>query len=162
MNVLDAAALVVDEYPGGACALGPRLGKSGGTLAHELHGQGTAKLGLLTAVLPRRRSAGAQSSAETIAAIGARKLSEGQEGVMQAIRAIRADGYPDATANEIAVRWEAQHDGRRSNHGAITGRINELVAAKRLVRVADRRKCRVTGWLAAPLAIPAEQGSLPL
>lgn len=50
MNVLDAAYNVVHDYPGGADSLGPRVGKSGVTLAHEVNRTGTAKLGLATAV----------------------------------------------------------------------------------------------------------------
>lgn len=46
----DAAFNAVHDYPGGAAALAPRLGKNATTLCHELTGQGTAKLGLLDAV----------------------------------------------------------------------------------------------------------------
>lgn len=48
--VLDAARNLADDYPGGCQALGPRIGKPGFSLSHELKGSGTAKLGLLTAV----------------------------------------------------------------------------------------------------------------
>lgn len=48
--VLDAACNLADDYPGGAKALGPRIGKCGTTLSHELRRTGTAKLGLDTAV----------------------------------------------------------------------------------------------------------------
>lgn len=50
MNVLDAAYNVVNDYEGGAASLGPRIGKAGTTLSHEVTGTGTAKLGLETAV----------------------------------------------------------------------------------------------------------------
>lgn len=50
MNVIDAAYNVVHDYPGGADSLGPRVGKSGTTLSHEVSRTGTAKLGLETAV----------------------------------------------------------------------------------------------------------------
>lgn len=50
MNILDAAFNVVSDYPGGASALGPRLGKRGDSLSHELKSTGTAKFGLLDAV----------------------------------------------------------------------------------------------------------------
>jgi hypothetical protein len=50
MNVLDAAYNVVNDYEGGAASLGPRIGKAGGTLSHEVTSTGTAKLGLETAV----------------------------------------------------------------------------------------------------------------
>lgn len=49
MNVIDAAYNVVHDYPGGADSLGPRVGKSGTTLSHEVNRTGTAKFGLETA-----------------------------------------------------------------------------------------------------------------
>jgi hypothetical protein len=49
MDLRDVAANVVHDYPGGAPSLAPRVGKNATTLAHELNGTGTAKLGLLDA-----------------------------------------------------------------------------------------------------------------
>lgn len=49
MNTMDAAYHVVHDYPGGADSLGPRVGKSGTTLSHEVNRTGTAKFGLETA-----------------------------------------------------------------------------------------------------------------
>ena len=49
MDLRDVAANVVHDYPGGAPSLAPRIGKNATTLAHELHGTGAAKLGLLDA-----------------------------------------------------------------------------------------------------------------
>lgn len=49
MNIIDAAFNVVSDHPGGASALGPRIGKRGESLSHELKGTGTAKFGLLDA-----------------------------------------------------------------------------------------------------------------
>jgi len=49
MNLLDAAYNAVHDYQGGAASLAPRMGKSPTTLAHEVSGQGAAKLGLLDA-----------------------------------------------------------------------------------------------------------------
>ena len=49
MNLLDSAYNVVHDYAGGAQSLAPRMGKSPTTLAHEVSGQGSAKLGLLDA-----------------------------------------------------------------------------------------------------------------
>ena len=50
MNALDAAFSLVHDQPGGAGPLSVRMGKAQGTLAQELRGYGTAKLGLLDAV----------------------------------------------------------------------------------------------------------------
>lgn len=49
-SIRDAAFRLVRAYPGGAAALGPRLGKRGDTLSHEVAGRGFAKLGLEDAV----------------------------------------------------------------------------------------------------------------
>lgn len=48
--VLDAAHHLVQAYPGGAEALGPRMGKNATTLRHEVNRTGQAKLGLADAV----------------------------------------------------------------------------------------------------------------
>ncbi len=49
MDLRDVAANVVHDYAGGALSLAPRIGKNATTLAHEVHGTGAAKLGLLDA-----------------------------------------------------------------------------------------------------------------
>ena len=49
MHLRDVAYNVVHDYPGGAPSLAPRIGKNATTLAHELNGTGTAKLGLMDA-----------------------------------------------------------------------------------------------------------------
>lgn len=49
--VLDAAYQLVHAYPGGAAALGARMGKNATTLSHEVRGTGSAKLGLDDAVM---------------------------------------------------------------------------------------------------------------
>jgi len=56
MNVLDATRDMVDDYPGGAASLAPRIGKNATTLCHELNETGTAKLGLKTWLLALRRT----------------------------------------------------------------------------------------------------------
>ena len=49
MHLRDVAYNVVHDYPGGAPSLAPRIGKNAITLAHELNGTGTGKLGLMDA-----------------------------------------------------------------------------------------------------------------
>lgn len=50
MQVLDAAYHVVNDYPGGATSLAPRMGKGASTLSHETTATGNAKLGLIDAM----------------------------------------------------------------------------------------------------------------
>lgn len=49
MNIADAATATVDDYPGGARSLAPRIGKPESTLCAEVAQRGTAKLGAQTA-----------------------------------------------------------------------------------------------------------------
>lgn len=49
MNLCDVAFNVVHDSPGGCTSLAPRVGKNATSLAHELRGTGTAKLGLVDA-----------------------------------------------------------------------------------------------------------------
>lgn len=56
MNVLDAAANVAEDYPGGGTALAHRIGKNPTTLLQELRGTAGAKLGRDTAVKMTARS----------------------------------------------------------------------------------------------------------
>ena len=56
MNVLDAAANVAEDYPGGGTALAHRIDRNPNTLLQELRGTGGAKLGLATAVKMTQRS----------------------------------------------------------------------------------------------------------
>lgn len=51
MSPIDAARLVVRDYPGGAASLAPRIGKAAGSLSHEIDPNFRgAKLGLEDAV----------------------------------------------------------------------------------------------------------------
>ena len=49
MNIIDAATATVDDYPGGARSLAPRIPKGESTLCHEVTETHNAKLGIRTA-----------------------------------------------------------------------------------------------------------------
>lgn len=49
MNIIDAATATVDDYPGGARSLAPRIPKAESTLCHEVTETHGAKLGARTA-----------------------------------------------------------------------------------------------------------------
>lgn len=49
MNINDAAIAAVEDYPGGASSLAPRMGMGASTLSHEVSGTHKAKLGARTA-----------------------------------------------------------------------------------------------------------------
>jgi hypothetical protein len=120
MNVLAAAYNVVADYPGGAAALAPCLGKSASTLSHEVSPNcAHAKLGVLDAVkitafsgdwrildafaaevgalvVPIHSNAGGE--AETLAALG--KMAQEFAELVSATGEAMADGQ--VSDNELA------------------------------------------------------------
>lgn len=95
------------------------------------------------------------TSREAIASIGMRRRKSLADEVALAIQQIeRING--DASMREIQNHLE-RHLGRRVDVSSISARVNELEAAKRVVR--DRevtRLCRVTGQGIHPLSISPE------
>ena len=72
------------------------------------------------------------------------------------VAAMRA-GAADLSMKEIQADLRRVY-GRDVETASISGRVNELVAAKRLVRLdTSRRPCRITGHTIAPLSAPLVQ-----
>lgn len=70
------------------------------------------------------------------------------------------NGHRDMTMREIKAGLATVFE-RDVDLSTISARVNELVAAKRLVRDAEHtRACTVTGVHVAPLSLPPEQGRL--
>lgn len=99
----------------------------------------------------------AETSREAVAKIsqpGRKSVSDLIEAVV--VAAMRA-GAADLSMKEIQADLRRVY-GREVEVASISGRVNELVAAKRLVRLENnRRPCRVTGHTIAPLAAPMVQ-----
>lgn len=116
-SVLDAAFNLVHDYPGGARALAPRIGKSPTTLCHELTAQGSAKLGLVDAVKLSALTGStsvAQAFAQAVGGVfvpgasGAAGLADGDlEAVARTMREV---------SEAVAVFCDAMADGRVSEN----------------------------------------------
>lgn len=65
-------------------------------------------------------------------------------------------GAEDLSGKEIQVIFERQY-GQRIEASTVSGRVNELVAAKRLERIVLTRKCTVTGRDIHAVRVPATQ-----
>lgn len=112
-SVLDAAFNMVHDYPGGAVALAPRIGKVSATLSHELKGQGSAKLGLVDAVklsMLTDSTAVAQAFAQAVGGVfvpGASAAAGLAEGDLEAVARTMRE-----VSEAVAVFCEAMGDGR--------------------------------------------------
>lgn len=98
----------------------------------------------------------ADTSRQSITGMSMRKRKSLADEVETAISQIqRASG--DASMKEVQDHLE-RHIGRRVDVSSISARVNELEAAKRVVR--DRtctRPCRMTGQAIHPLSVAPEQ-----
>lgn len=69
-------------------------------------------------------------------------------------------GAEDLSGKEIQANFEQRYN-KRIEAGNVSARVNELVAAKRLERIALTRKCTVTGKDIHPVRVPATQSRFP-
>lgn len=70
------------------------------------------------------------------------------------------DGCPNVSMREVQARLLASH-GLRLDLSTISGRVNELVAAGRLLRSKTTRPCTVTGQGIHALSKQMAQTTLP-
>lgn len=95
-----------------------------------------------------------REAASKISGLARKSLSDLIEAVV--VGAMRA-GAADLSMKEIQAELRRVYE-RDVEVASISGRVNELVAAKRLVRLENsRRPCRVTGHTIAPLSAPLVQ-----
>ena len=67
------------------------------------------------------------------------------------------NGKQDLTLREIAMLYENQ-EGKRIDVGTVSARVNNLISAKRLLRLPlSERTCSVTGKLVHPVTVPIAQ-----
>ena len=69
------------------------------------------------------------------------------------------NGHDDMSGKEIQERYEAIY-GKRIDASSVSARINNLVAAHRLVRLETQRPCRITGRDIHPVRVPLTQARL--
>lgn len=97
------------------------------------------------------------TSREAIAGMSMHRRKLLLDEVAIAIEQLLQAGSKDVSMREIQRHMEL-HMGRRVDVSSISGRVNELEAAKRVHR--DRqltRPCKVTGKGVHPLTVPPEQ-----
>lgn len=77
--------------------------------------------------------------------------------IESAIRLNHKRGLPDVSMREVQATLEREFD-RRVDMSSISGRINALIAANRIVRHEQSpRVCSITGHLIKPVSVPAQQ-----
>lgn len=100
------------------------------------------------------------ASGAALAEMSPRKLARQAQEIYDVILAAqrRRQGV-DFTLTEVRDLYESQH-GRRIDVSRVSARVSELIAAGRLVRVAEQRRCSVTGAPGRPVSVPAQQAGL--
>lgn len=99
----------------------------------------------------------ADTSRQALGSMTMRRRKSLIDEVEAAIIQLQRLGARDASMREVQQHLE-RHMGRRVDVSSISARVNELEAAKRVVR--DRscsRPCTVTGQAVHPLSVPPEQ-----
>jgi len=84
------------------------------------------------------------TSAQALESVGFAKLKLIQDEIAHIVRQAHALGVPDLSMREVQQRYEA-NTGRRIEMSTVSSRINSLVCAGRLKRLAEPRACHVTG-----------------
>lgn len=91
--------------------------------------------------------------------IGLKKRQNQSQEVEDVVRAAQRNGMDGLTRSEIRERLELV-TSRRWEGSTVSRCVAELLAAKRLVQLEQRRDCRVTGRNVTVVAVPAEQARL--
>lgn len=101
------------------------------------------------------------TSAASLQALGHHGQKTHMDLVETVVRQACLRGAKDISMREIQQALERDHSVRL-DVSSISGRVNALVAAKRIQRADEARKCTVTGRDIKPLSAPMRQGRLPL
>lgn len=101
----------------------------------------------------------AQTSAQALNAIGQVRRKQLQDEIHDICVAAQRNGAADLSGKEIQSAYE-RLNGRRIEASTISSRLNNLIAAGRLERVAQVRPCAVTGNNIHPVRVPATQARL--
>lgn len=99
------------------------------------------------------------TSAQALATIGQRTVMNVQDRIHDICVAAQRNGTDDLSGKEIQERYEHLYS-KRIDASSVSARINNLIAAKRLERLATVRPCRVTGHDIHPVRVPATQARL--
>lgn len=101
----------------------------------------------------------AQSSAQALQALGQRKRKTQADVIHDICSLAQRSRAADISGGEIQELYERIHE-KRIDRGTVSARVNELVAAKRLERVAVKRMCSVTKSDICPVRVPLAQARL--
>ena len=99
------------------------------------------------------------SSAQALAALGNGGKKRQLDDIHDICLAAQRNGADDLSGKEIQQRYELLH-GKRIESSTVAGRVNDLVAVKRLERLTFVRSCSVTGRDIHPVRVPATQARL--
>jgi hypothetical protein len=92
-------------------------------------------------------------------AFGWRRTAKQQAEIFDVVLGAQRNGTDNMSLTEIRDAYERRY-GRRIDVARVSARVSDMVAAGRLVRIADTRPCAVTGRLVHPVLVPAKQARL--
>ena len=99
----------------------------------------------------------AATSSESFNQISLRSRKMQHDVIHGIVVAACRNGKPDLTLREIAMLYERQ-ESKRIDVGTVSARVNDLVAAKRLLRLpCSEQPCSITGKLVHPVTVPITQ-----
>lgn len=110
--------------------------------------------------MPRlNQTSTSHSSAQALALLGNAKKKCLLDQIMDICLAAQRNGADDLSGKEIQAKYELIH-GKRIEAGTVSGRVNDLVSAKRLERLTFSRACAITSRDIYPVRVPAAQARL--
>lgn len=100
-----------------------------------------------------------EASARALDQVGIRGRKTQLDEVMDIVRGAQMHGAESLTRREIRQRWE-RLSSKRIDTSTVSARVNDLLAAGRLVASQEPRICNVTGKLVTTVFAPRKQGGL--
>lgn len=99
------------------------------------------------------------TSAQSLRSIRAREMGKRQKEVFDIVLGAQRNGAGDLSRSEIREACERVY-GRRFENALVSARVNELIAAGRLVQREEVRACGVTGNNIHAVYVPEKQARL--
>lgn len=102
----------------------------------------------------------AETSLQAHSQIGMRKRKGQLDVIFDIVLGACRNGAADMSLREISAAFHRLH-GKPIDVGTVSGRVTQLVAAERLVRVeGSERLCTLSGKTVHPVTVPAKQARL--
>lgn len=99
-----------------------------------------------------------ETSAASFKSVSAASLKSLNDQLLDLVLGAQRNGCKDLSMRELQQAYELRH-AKRIDMSSISGAVNRLVSAKKLVRDAAPRACHVTGRAILPVSVPATQAS---